>query len=228
MHIPGDGGLLVLEQLPTAAYVLQNDGFAAYNQAAVDLLGHPVERLESANYWDLCSPWIRDEVRERGRAWLSGAPMDTHSVCPVVSKLGQQKWIEVYRRRIAFRGSQALLVTALELTEHRVWIDNLLSAIVRQGRPSVGDAPRVGAGQIYGTNGNQRIAEGNAGRRTKALTNRQHQVLELVQLGWSNKQIAYELGITEGTTKLHVFHLMQIFDAPNRTLLALTALKTQR
>lgn len=228
MNFQRDDQLAIFEQLPIAAYVLQNDGFAAFNQAAVDLLGHPLERLKDANYWDLCSPWIRAEARERGRAWIGGAPMDAHSVCPVVNNRGEQKWIEVFRRRIEFRGSEALLVTALDLTEHRAWIEGSLDAIARHGMSAAVAVPRIESDRGLEANDKRRVAEGEADRRIKALTDRQYQVLELVRLGRSNKQIAHALGITEGTTKLHVYHLMRTFKAPNRTFLALIALKTPR
>ena len=55
------------------------------------------------------------------------------------------------------------------------------------------------------------------------LTRRQRQVLDLIAQGRSNKQIARDLGITEGTAKLHVFSLMRALDVTNRTMLALAA-----
>lgn len=48
-------------------------------------------------------------------------------------------------------------------------------------------------------------------------------MLELVARGRSNKQIARDLGITEGTAKLHVFSLMRAYQVPNRTMLAVIA-----
>lgn len=203
--------LCIFDEIPAAVYVLQADRFAAYNHATVTLLGQPGERLAGANYWDLCPPWIRDEVRERGRAWINGAPMDPHSVCPVVDDRGEQKWIEVFRRRIEFRRANALLITALDMAEHRAWMESSLSLMAHHGMLPFTDAPRNLDDQRPRANG------------IKALTGRQRQVLDLIQCGRSNKQIARELGITEGTTKLHVFNLMRIFNAPNRTSLALAA-----
>ncbi len=42
----------------------------------------------------------------------------------------------------------------------------------------------------------------------KTLSSRQHQVLEKMALGYLNKQIAYELGISEQTVKMHRALLM--------------------
>ena len=51
----------------------------------------------------------------------------------------------------------------------------------------------------------------------KTLTNRQQQVLGLVAQGMSNKQIAYEMGVSEATVKLHINALLRSVGATNRT-----------
>ena len=51
----------------------------------------------------------------------------------------------------------------------------------------------------------------------KMLTNRQSQVLGLVAKGMSNKQIAYEMGVSEATVKLHINALLRAIGATNRT-----------
>lgn len=65
------------------------------------------------------------------------------------------------------------------------------------------------------------------GGRTKGktLTNRQTQVLELVAQGMSNKQIAYEIGVSEATVKLHINALLRAVGATNRTQAVITAQK---
>lgn len=49
------------------------------------------------------------------------------------------------------------------------------------------------------------------------LTNRQTQVLELMCDGKTNKMIARDLGLSEGTVKLHVRAILQALGADNRT-----------
>jgi DNA-binding CsgD family transcriptional regulator len=56
------------------------------------------------------------------------------------------------------------------------------------------------------------------------LTPRQAQVLELVQRGASNKQIAKRLNIGESTVKMHVSHLLAKYAAKTRHHLALTSM----
>lgn len=59
----------------------------------------------------------------------------------------------------------------------------------------------------------------------KHLTPRQQAVLECVAAGKSNKQIAYELGLTEGTVKLHVTAILKILGVYNRTAAVIEAVK---
>ncbi|WP_286801369.1 response regulator transcription factor [Marinobacter sp. UBA2498] len=57
------------------------------------------------------------------------------------------------------------------------------------------------------------------------LTPRQRQVLAWVVEGKENEAIATILGITLGTVKFHMIHLLRRFDAPNRQLLISRAWK---
>ena len=48
------------------------------------------------------------------------------------------------------------------------------------------------------------------------LTLREHEILDLVIQGMTNKMIAKQLFISEETTKRHVKHILQKFDVHNR------------
>jgi two-component system nitrate/nitrite response regulator NarL len=57
------------------------------------------------------------------------------------------------------------------------------------------------------------------------LTTREQQVLELVEQGLKNKEIARELGIRPGTVKIHLKHIFEKTGVRGRYGLALTGLK---
>ena len=59
----------------------------------------------------------------------------------------------------------------------------------------------------------------------KTLTNRQTQVLDLIAQGKSNKQIAYDMGVSESTVKLHINALLRSLHVNNRTQAVITAQK---
>ncbi len=60
---------------------------------------------------------------------------------------------------------------------------------------------------------------------SSTLTNRQHEVLRLLALGQSNKQIARTLNIAEGTVKVHVNGLFRALGVHNRVSAVTAAAK---
>jgi len=60
-----------------------------------------------------------------------------------------------------------------------------------------------------------------------ALTPREHEVTTGVASGWSNKRIAKELDISEGTVKLHIHSIFRKLGVSNRVQLGLLAAKSQ-
>ena len=57
----------------------------------------------------------------------------------------------------------------------------------------------------------------DSNEKIKILSPRQIDVIRLISQGKSNKQIAFELGLTEGTVKLHVTAIMKLLNVYNRT-----------
>jgi DNA-binding NarL/FixJ family response regulator len=64
----------------------------------------------------------------------------------------------------------------------------------------------------------ERFANANTG---VAFTKRQRTVVAAVCKGMTNKQIACKLGMSEHTVKVHLRHIMQRLNAPNRTAVAM-------
>lgn len=60
-------------------------------------------------------------------------------------------------------------------------------------------------------------AEKDIQEKVKILSPRQIDVINLISEGKSNKQIAYDLGLTEGTIKLYVTAILKILNVYNRT-----------
>ena len=64
-------------------------------------------------------------------------------------------------------------------------------------------------------------APGPAESDVQRLTAREWQVSNLVAQGKSNKIIAFELGLTEGTVKEYLSHIFRKLQLTNRTALAI-------
>lgn len=60
---------------------------------------------------------------------------------------------------------------------------------------------------------------------SESITARQHDVLRLLAVGKSNKEIARDLGMAEGTVKIHITAIFRALAVVNRTQAVLTAKK---
>lgn len=93
-------------------------------------------------------------------------------------------------------------------------IDELVTAIERIARAELVCSPQVTATLF------QRVSEGpnrsGPGTQARSLTNRERQVLRLMQQGHSNKEIAQNLNIAEPTVKNHVHHLLEKLEVSTR------------
>ena len=67
------------------------------------------------------------------------------------------------------------------------------------------------------------IAKPATSPKLEMLTKREQQVLQLIASGATNREIAEQLVVTEGTVKTHVTHLLSRLDCKNRAQLAIIA-----
>lgn len=94
-------------------------------------------------------------------------------------------------------------------------LDELIGAVVAVSRGEVGCGPRVTAMLLH------YVASGASnhckpGGRSVRLTRREHETLDLICDGLSNKQIAQRLSIELATVKNHVHHVLEKLDARSR------------
>jgi DNA-binding NarL/FixJ family response regulator len=102
----------------------------------------------------------------------------------------------------------AELVLALEAVhDDKMYLSpKVASGLLQRGRPTGNVAPR-------------------ATSRLDGLTAREREVLQLLALGKSNKEVAYALKITLGTTKKHRENLQRKLDCHSAAEMALLAIK---
>jgi DNA-binding NarL/FixJ family response regulator len=87
-----------------------------------------------------------------------------------------------------------------------------------QGYPAIDDVPHPHC-VMGGGNGAKKDLE-DGGPRNRSLTARQSAVIGLLRRGDTNKVIARQLGMREGTVKVHVRQIMRKFGVTNRTQIA--------
>ena len=86
--------------------------------------------------------------------------------------------------------------------------------------PLLGQAPAGGMRVGYGRGAFNGGEEAGADRK---LTPRQQEVLQCLAQGHSNKEIAYQLGLSQGTVKIHIAAIFRAYKVRNRTQAVIAA-----
>jgi DNA-binding NarL/FixJ family response regulator len=124
--------------------------------------------------------------------------------------------VEETLRRIQ-RISPDSAVVIVTMHNHAPLRDALLRAGARAFlSKSMAGAELIGALVEAATTPADTGATGPARRETNSLSDREREVLRLMSLAQSNKQIGAQLGISEGTVKRHVYGLFQKLGATSR------------
>lgn len=71
----------------------------------------------------------------------------------------------------------------------------------------------------------KKLTENSDKMPPKGLTERQIDIIKCIARGLSNKQIAYDLNLTEGTIKVHITVIFKILNVKNRTAAIIEAAK---
>jgi DNA-binding NarL/FixJ family response regulator len=72
-------------------------------------------------------------------------------------------------------------------------------------------------------NGNGRSEQSTTAELDRKLTPRQQEVLRCLARGQSNKEIAYQLGLSQGTVKIHIAAIFRAYKVRNRTQAVIAA-----
>ena len=84
---------------------------------------------------------------------------------------------------------------------------------------------KVGAGELWVEK--EMVANLLCTKRI-VLGRRERQLATLLAQGLKNKEIAYRIGLTEGTVKVHVQHVFDKLGVRSRTALAISAVRDRR
>jgi DNA-binding NarL/FixJ family response regulator len=147
-------------------------------------------------------------------------------------RLPDRNGFELIRDITATSEAKVVVFTAaLQKTEIVDLLQSGAAAIVFKDEPAstlmsclyevLAEAPRVSQ---HNTTPKELTVE--ACRDEKALSPREREVAQWAAAGERNKEIAWQLGISEGTVKLHLFHAYQKLGVSNRVGLVLALRKT--
>ena len=113
-------------------------------------------------------------------------------------------------------GAFSYVPKSADVQELTAAIDRILGGGVWLPRPLLVEPRQIGASDDGATT---RKGESAGDDLYRQVTDRQRDVLLRVVQGKTNKMIGRELGISDGTVKTHLAHLMSLFSASSRTQL---------
>lgn len=109
----------VTETTGAAIFIIQGTKFRYQNQAAEVLTGYGPEEISRLNFWDIVHPDFQDLVKARGAARLRGEKVPSRYEFKVITKGGEERWLDYSGTIINFEGRPAILGTALDVTEKK-------------------------------------------------------------------------------------------------------------
>ncbi len=107
---------ILAESSSAAVFVYQGRKFRYVNPVCETLTGYTAEELLQMDFWELVHPEFRDLVRERGLARQRGEPVPDRYQFKIVTKNGEERWVDFTAAVIEYEGQPAGIGTAFDIT----------------------------------------------------------------------------------------------------------------
>jgi two-component system, NarL family, nitrate/nitrite response regulator NarL len=126
------------------------------------------------------------------------------ALCLLANEADQNALFGTEQRRAELRGRVKIVIKERSPDRLSEWLDEIavrsIGGLRNSGLPS--------------------IATPSRNRPDRQLTQRQGQIVTLLQIGLSNREISDRLGLSEGTVKVHLHRIFEKMGVSNRTQLA--------
>jgi len=108
-----------MESTQAATFVYQGTKIIYVNPATEALSGFSAAELKEMNFWEIIHPDFRQMVRERGFARLRGEKTPDRYEVKIVTKHGEEKWMDFSARTMELNGKPAVVGTAFDITTRK-------------------------------------------------------------------------------------------------------------
>ncbi|MGC1453651.1 MAG: ATP-binding protein [Nitrospirota bacterium] len=102
-----------------AIFIYRGTKFLYVNATSQKMTGYSQEELLRMNFWDAVHHEHRDSFRQREVSRLQGDDVVSHYEFKIVTKSGEERWVDFTSGIIEFEGERAGLGTAYEVTERK-------------------------------------------------------------------------------------------------------------
>ncbi len=107
------------ESAPVAMMIYQDYRCVYANAAAERITGYSAEELSSLRFWDFLHPDFRRMAIEGGKAMERGEEPPKRSEFRIITKNGEERWLDCRSEVIKYQGKRAVLISAMDITERK-------------------------------------------------------------------------------------------------------------
>ena len=123
---------VVAETAACMFLIFQGNALRYANSAAETISEYSRDELMSMTFWDSVHPDFRDMVRDRGLARQSGATLPNRYEFKILTKSGNERWLDATAGLITLEGNPAVLATGYDITERKQAEEQLQLAADRE------------------------------------------------------------------------------------------------
>lgn len=110
---------VLTESTSAAIFIFKGEQFRYLNPFAETLTGYPKEELINRRFWEIVHPDYRNLIRERGIARQRGEAVASRYEFKIVTKAGEERWVDFTAGLINFEGGPSGIGTAIDITEQK-------------------------------------------------------------------------------------------------------------
>ena len=110
---------VLTESTSAAIFIFKGEQFRYLNPFAETLTGYPKEELINRKFWEIVHPDYRNLIRARGLARQRGETVASRYEFKIVTKAGEERWVDFTAGLIHFEGGPSGIGTAIDITEQK-------------------------------------------------------------------------------------------------------------
>ncbi|MBZ4671858.1 PAS domain S-box protein [Deferribacterales bacterium Es71-Z0220] len=103
-----------------AIFVYSGDKFIFANNEFEEVTGYSPEEIVGAQFWSIVHPEYMEMIRDRGLRRQRGENIPNRYEFKIITKNGEERWVDFTADRIMWDGKPAALGTAIDITEKKL------------------------------------------------------------------------------------------------------------
>ncbi|MBA4405984.1 hypothetical protein C0389_01790 [bacterium] len=111
---------VLTESTSAAIFIFKGEQFRYLNSFAETLTGYPQKELINKKFWEIVHPDYRNLIKERGFARQRGETVVSRYEFKIVTKAGEERWVDFTAGLIHFEGGPSGIGTAIDITERKL------------------------------------------------------------------------------------------------------------